>query len=331
MSELVTGEAVVLDLPVAYFPGRIAALLIDYAIQLVLLIGFGFAMAALLGSLNDDYLIAAYLALYVAIAIGYPTAFETLTRGKTPGKMALGIRVVGDDGSPVRFRQAFVRSLVGLFELASLVLMPVALITSLGSAKGKRLGDMFAGTYVVQDRMPARPPLHRDFAVVPFPLEGWAQTAEVSRLSPAVRRAERRGPRGPRPPAGQRCRSAGEPAAAARNAAPGIPRRGPGCPARAGSSQARSFPGASCRASPGDASGAGPGLASTGGSASRPAGSGCAAAGTARGRPGRFWLRPARLTSFPAVIRRPGRSGSLPPGIQVALLGFRQLIDPGAE
>jgi uncharacterized RDD family membrane protein YckC len=184
MSELVTGEAVVLDLPVAYFPGRIAALLIDYAIQLVLLIGFGFAMAALLGSLNDDYLIAAYLALYVAIAIGYPTAFETLTRGKTPGKMALGIRVVGDDGSPVRFRQAFVRSLVGLFELASLVLMPVALITSLGSAKGKRLGDMFAGTYVVQDRMPARPPLHRDFAVVPFPLEGWAQTAEVSRLSP---------------------------------------------------------------------------------------------------------------------------------------------------
>ncbi len=62
--------------------------------------------------------------------------------------MALGLRVVGDDGSPVRFRQALVRALGGLFEIWTYALAPVALITSIVSAKGKRVGDMFAGTYV---------------------------------------------------------------------------------------------------------------------------------------------------------------------------------------
>jgi hypothetical protein len=51
------------------------------------------------------------------------------------------------------------------------------------SAKGKRLGDMFAGTFVIQERVPARPDLAPVFTVIPPPLLGWAQHLEVSRLS----------------------------------------------------------------------------------------------------------------------------------------------------
>ncbi len=105
------------------------------------------------------------------VVIGYPVIFETLSRGKTLGKMALGIRVVSDDGGPERFRQALVRALAAAFVEVwlppfNLIGIPAGLITSMVSAKGKRLGDMFAGTFVIQERVPsaARPRagVHRD-------------------------------------------------------------------------------------------------------------------------------------------------------------------------
>ena len=65
----------------------------------------------------------------------------TATRGRSPGKFALGLRVVSDDGSPERFRQALVRGLATVvdFWLVPFIGVP-ALICSLLSAKGKRLG-----------------------------------------------------------------------------------------------------------------------------------------------------------------------------------------------
>jgi len=181
MSEVVTGEAVVLDLPVATFPGRLLALTVDLAVQLPLFVVIAVVTSALAGVVNGDYLAAVWIGAYLLVMVGYPAVFETLSRGKTLGKMALGLRVVGDDGSPERFRQALVRSLVGLLEIYSLA--PVALITSIVSVKGKRLGDMFAGTYVLQERMPARAALPPLFAVVPLPLTGWAQSLQLSALT----------------------------------------------------------------------------------------------------------------------------------------------------
>jgi uncharacterized RDD family membrane protein YckC len=181
MSEVVTGEAVVLELPVASFPSRLLALTLDLAFQLPLFVAIALATSALANVVNDDYLAALWIGAYLLVMVGYPTIFETLTRGKTLGKMALGLRVVGDDGSPERFRQALVRSLIGLIEIYSLT--PVALIASIVSAKGKRLGDVFAGTYALQERMPARPALPPLFAMVPPPLMGWAQSLQLSALS----------------------------------------------------------------------------------------------------------------------------------------------------
>jgi uncharacterized RDD family membrane protein YckC len=181
MSEVVTGEAVVLELPVATFPGRLLALTVDLAVQLPLFLTIAVVTSALSGVVNGDYLAAVWIGAYLLVMVGYPTIFETLSRGKTLGKMALGLRVVGDDGSPERFRQALVRALAGLLEIYSLA--PVALITSIVSVKGRRLGDIFAGTYVLQERMPARAALPPLFAAVPPPLMGWAQSLQLSALS----------------------------------------------------------------------------------------------------------------------------------------------------
>jgi uncharacterized RDD family membrane protein YckC len=182
MAEVVTGEAVTLELPVANFPSRIAALLIDMAIQVVVvLVLFGVLVAT--RPANADYLAAELSAAYVIVIIAYPTTIETLSRGKTVGMLALGLRVVGDDGSPERFRQAFVRALVGVFEIWSFLLAPVGLITSVFSERGKRVGDVFAGTYVIQERMPVRRGLPLPFTMVPPPLAEWAWSLQVASLS----------------------------------------------------------------------------------------------------------------------------------------------------
>src|SRR5262245_58068158 len=93
--------------------------------------------------LNTASLAALVLTAYVLVTVGYPVIFETLSRGRTLGKLALGLRVVSDDGGPERFRQALVRGLASAIESWALFGVP-ALITSLFSARGKRLGDVFA-------------------------------------------------------------------------------------------------------------------------------------------------------------------------------------------
>jgi uncharacterized RDD family membrane protein YckC len=183
MTDVVTGEAVALELPVANFTSRIAALLLDMLLQVAALVVLVIVLVTASRSVTSDYNTAGLVTISVLVFVGYPTTFETLSRGKTLGKMALGIRVVGDDGSPERFRQALVRALVGVFEIWSFIFAPVGLITSIVSARGKRVGDVFAGTYVVQERAPARRPLPPAFAVVPPPLASWAQALQVDRLS----------------------------------------------------------------------------------------------------------------------------------------------------
>jgi uncharacterized RDD family membrane protein YckC len=183
LADVITGEAVALELPVANFPSRIAALLLDMLVQVTLLLIVVIALLTASGPVSSDYVAAEFVTAYVLVVVAYPTVFETLSRGKTLGKMALGIRVIGDDGSPVRFRQALVRALVGAFEIWTFVLAPVGLITSIISARGKRVGDMFAGTYVIQERVPVRGALPPEFAAVPPPLAGWAELLQVSRLS----------------------------------------------------------------------------------------------------------------------------------------------------
>jgi uncharacterized RDD family membrane protein YckC len=181
VTDVVTGEAVVLDIPCARFPSRLVALILDMTVQLTLFVGIVLIAGAAGARLNAAAAAAVGVTAIVLVIVGYPATFETLTRGKSLGKMALGLRVVSDDGGPERFRQALVRALAAVIEIWLLTGAP-ALICSLLSAQGKRLGDLFAGTFVIQERLPRRTGLPAEFAVVPAPLTGWAEHLELSGL-----------------------------------------------------------------------------------------------------------------------------------------------------
>ncbi len=187
MAEVITGEAVVIDVPFARFPSRTLALIIDVVIQLVLLFGLGgVALAAGAGGGLDAAAVAAIsLVVTMAIIVGYPTLFETLSRGRSLGKLALGLRVVSDDGGPERFRQALMRALLGVLEIW-LTLGFLALVTSLLSSGSKRLGDIFAGTFVITERLPGRRGTTAPMSALPPALAAWAATAELSGLADAT-------------------------------------------------------------------------------------------------------------------------------------------------
>jgi uncharacterized RDD family membrane protein YckC len=177
---VITGEAVALELRLAKVPSRALALLLDLALLSIPLIGVGI-LASVIGASTDDALAAAIgLSTGVLVVLGYPVAFETLNRGRSPGKMALGLRVVRDDGGPIGFRHAFTRALIGVIvDFDPIALGSVALISSLCSTRGKRVGDHLAGTVVIRERIPVAvtPP-----AYMPPQLAGWAAGLPVDRI-----------------------------------------------------------------------------------------------------------------------------------------------------
>src|SRR5450631_3116898 len=177
--DLVTGEAVLLELRLAKLPSRAVAEMIDLAVQLgiFLLIVLVGAFTGLGNSLDGAAALALSLTLTIAIFVGYPVLFETLSRGRSLGKMAMGLRVVRDDGGPIRFRHALVRGLLAVFEIYGFGV--VAILTSMVSTKGKRVGDFVAGTVVVRERVPN---VAAPMVQMPPGLAGWAATLELPRL-----------------------------------------------------------------------------------------------------------------------------------------------------
>ncbi|MFI6900176.1 RDD family protein [Nonomuraea sp. NPDC050394] len=187
MSEVVTGDAVVVEVRVAQMPSRAVAVVIDMLVQGILMIGFAVLLINFAGISDSALFAAANIVMVVLVIVGYPVLFETATRGRSLGKMALGLRVVGDDGSPERFRQALMRGLAGVMEFWMFSGAP-ALISSLVSQRGKRLGDVFAGTIVISERAP------RDTTqaiVMPPQLAAWAARLELSQLPDEVASAAR--------------------------------------------------------------------------------------------------------------------------------------------
>jgi uncharacterized RDD family membrane protein YckC len=189
-SRLVSGEAVELEVRHARVGSRVLALLLDILVEVVLLFG-AFMLAGLtaLGvaatGAGDEALFAGLVVVsLVLVLVGYPVFCETVFGGRTLGKLALGLRVVRDDGGPVRFRHALVRAVVAAsIEWPGLALPLVtwlaSLVTMLAHPYGKRLGDLAAGTVVIHDRtpeswgwVPAMPP-H---------LAGWAALLDLTGL-----------------------------------------------------------------------------------------------------------------------------------------------------
>lgn len=180
-TELMTGEAVALELRPASFIVRAAGAIIDYLVYFggyILLLLFLLPPIVEALGVNDAVMNAVAIVFLVLFIVVAPMVVETLSHGKSLGRLALGTRIVRDDGGAAGFRHAFIRSLVGVLDIY-MTFGGFAAVTSLLTARSKRLGDLLAGTFSQYERYSKEP---RPVYGVPADLEQWALTADVGRM-----------------------------------------------------------------------------------------------------------------------------------------------------
>ena len=143
-----TADNVALGYTVAGVGSRGAAYLLDGIIVtgllIVLLIGMGVAADSL--GFSTELLSLALTTLSIILYVGYFLACELLTGGKTPGKSALGLRVIRADGGAAGPREFLLRNLARVLD-ASLGFFFIFF-----HPRSQRIGDLLAGTVVVHER-----------------------------------------------------------------------------------------------------------------------------------------------------------------------------------
>jgi uncharacterized RDD family membrane protein YckC len=171
-------EQVALDLDIAGPMSRVLAFSIDYGLILLaefvlfLVLLFGFAATADLERFAEwaqstvqgleesgpqllpnfvFLLVAVWIVMEFALQWGYFVACELLMQGRSPGKAALGLRVVRDGGLPIGLRESMVRNLMRIADMLPPGSYFIGLFSMVISSEHKRLGDYAAGTLVVRD------------------------------------------------------------------------------------------------------------------------------------------------------------------------------------
>lgn len=178
--EQMTGEAVALEVRPAPFVLRAGGAIIDFLAEAVLfvLILLGTAWAASTAGSEEAVYAALAIVSFVLAFVVAPATVETISRGKSLGKLAVGARIVRDDGGAIGVRHAAIRSLSGLFEIVA-TLGGGAALFGLLTPRTKRMGDLLAGTYAQYERISRVP---APAFGVPAPLASWAMIADVTRL-----------------------------------------------------------------------------------------------------------------------------------------------------
>ena len=160
-----TPELVVLSYTVAGVGSRATAACIDYAICIMTFITVIIAFMQLqvtfgVASSRDSSgaLVMAVLGVVqFAILWLYYVLFEALADGQTPGKRLMKLRVVKDGGLSVTLEASAIRNIVRAIDLQPVFLYAVGLVAIIANARGKRLGDMAAGTIVVKEDLVSQP------------------------------------------------------------------------------------------------------------------------------------------------------------------------------
>ncbi|MER3388691.1 MAG: RDD family protein [Microcella sp.] len=185
-SELLTGEAVALELRPASVIARMAGGIIDYLTYIIatgLLLWLMLSAASAIGIPDALFAAVSIACVFVGVVLA-PAVVETASQGKSLGRLALGDRIVRDDGGAIAFRHAFIRAFVGFFEIV-LTFGGAAVVVALLNPRAKRLGDLLAGTYSQYERVAAERSLVYG---VPVQLTEWAATADVARMPDALSR-----------------------------------------------------------------------------------------------------------------------------------------------
>lgn len=174
--EVITGEGVAVEVPAASALIRCASGLIDLIALVIIAFLVAFATSYVGGSEALGKITA--LLSFIGIFVALPTLVETLTRGRSLGKLACGLRTVRDDGGPITMRHALTRALVSIPEVFMLAGAPAVLAMFI-HPRAKRLGDMAAGTYVISQRAKLALPYPLQ---MPPGLHDWAIAADIATL-----------------------------------------------------------------------------------------------------------------------------------------------------
>jgi uncharacterized RDD family membrane protein YckC len=181
-------EQVALDLSIAGPMSRILAFSIDYGVVLILellvftaLIFAGASLAELdqlervtswLEETQEGFergefdtgswlfiVLAVWVVLDFLLQSGYFIVCELLMQGRSPGKAAIGLRVVREGGLPITLRESALRNLLRVVDMIPVGQYVVGLTSMIASKQVRRLGDFAAGTLVIRDERakPARP------------------------------------------------------------------------------------------------------------------------------------------------------------------------------
>jgi uncharacterized RDD family membrane protein YckC len=158
---VLTPERVSLQYDIAGVGSRGAAAIVDTTIQavalIVVLLLAGAASVVAGGFLEsgvgapEGVAVVALLVLAIfAVTNGYYMLFEILWSGQTPGKRLVGVRVIRENGYPLRPVDAVIRNLVRMVDWLPAA-YGVGVLTMLLNKRSRRLGDFASGTIVVRE------------------------------------------------------------------------------------------------------------------------------------------------------------------------------------
>ncbi|KGJ72150.1 hypothetical protein GY21_17370 [Cryobacterium roopkundense] len=182
--ELLTGEAVALDVRPANLILRGAGAIIDAITYLLFFLLMLFLSFVVFGTTDQALIQALTVAALVMAIVITPMIVETATRGRSLGKLAIGARIVRTDGGAISLRHAFIRALTGVLEIF-MTLGGLAATVALLNSRSQRFGDLLAGTYSQHERVPQ----HKVPVLgVPGPLHEWSKTVDIARLPDALGR-----------------------------------------------------------------------------------------------------------------------------------------------
>jgi len=176
-----TPERVPLAFALASIGNRFLAVAIDHFIQYLSIFTVAWAFVNFSGvgglGMSDSpsqffdempkWTMAILIVVLFLIFAGYFIVFEWLWNGQTPGKRLLKLRVIREDGRPITLWEAIARNLLRIFDAVPGFILPVysiGLISIFLSSRDQRVGDMFAGTVVVRERLDEAPTFAETFS-----------------------------------------------------------------------------------------------------------------------------------------------------------------------
>ncbi len=177
-----TPERVPLAFALASIGNRFLAVAIDHFIQYltVIIIYWAFINLAGINAFGESEEASSVILsempkwtkalLIIAVFLifsGYFILFEWLWNGQTPGKRLLKLRVIREDGRPITLWEAIARNLLRIFDSApgfGFPIYSVGLISIFMSSRDQRVGDVFAGTVVIRERLDEAPTFAETFS-----------------------------------------------------------------------------------------------------------------------------------------------------------------------